>query len=461
VSFAPLTARVRRWQQGSVNRRIFGAAVVVGVLSMMARLMTAGKDLVVAARFGTSIELDAFLIAAALPLFASSTIAGSIPSSLTPVYLRVRQQQGEVAARRLLATTFGATLVLFATATVLLAFAGSGFLYVLTGGRAAAAFELAKHLYLPLLPLVFFGGITSYFSAILNSNQRFAAPAAAPALSSIVPAVFLLIWPSLHALVIGTVLGAAAEMVSVLIAARRDGHSLRPRLGPLDPGVRDVVRAYTPMLMGALLASSSPIIDQIMATRLGPGNISTLSYGNKVVSFLLSFGALALGTAVLPHFSILVSERRWGEVKHTLRTWSIIIVVITVPAVIVGMLCARVLVRLLFQRANFSEHDTEATASVLIAYLPQLPFYLLGILSVRLLSALQRNRDLMLIAAVSVTLNFVGDYAFMNWLGVNGIALSTSVVYGVSTTLVLLAIRSALRDHEARTSTREPPPGTF
>ena len=61
-----------------------------------------------------------------------------------------------------------------------------------------------------------------------------------------------------------------------------------------------------------------------------------------------------------------------------------------------------------------------------------MPFYLMGIVLVRLISALKANHLLMWGAVLSVGLNIALNYAFMQWLGVSGIALSTTVVYVVS-----------------------------
>ena len=57
---------------------------------------------------------------------------------------------------------------------------------------------------------------------------------------------------------------------------------------------------------------------------------------------------------------------------------------------------------------------------------------MLGILIVRLISALNSNYILMWGAVISLPLNIVLNYIFMQWIGVSGIALSTSCVYLVS-----------------------------
>ena len=55
------------WRSASTNRRIFGAAVVVGLMTVAVRGMGMLKELLVAWRFGRSDELEAFLLAFVVP----------------------------------------------------------------------------------------------------------------------------------------------------------------------------------------------------------------------------------------------------------------------------------------------------------------------------------------------------------------------------------------------------------
>src|SRR5438094_2829153 len=128
-------AQWNRWTSASVNRGIFGAAVIIGVLTILAKLVAIAKDLVIAKIFGTSDAVDAFLIAFMLPSFAISVVSGSLNNALIPVFIRVRETGGRPAGQRLLSNlTFvslallvGVTLVMFALSPAVLPLVSSGF----------------------------------------------------------------------------------------------------------------------------------------------------------------------------------------------------------------------------------------------------------------------------------------------------------------------------------------------
>ena len=174
------------------------------------------------------------------------------------------------------------------------------------------------------------------------------------------------------------------------------------------------------------------LVDQSMATMLGPGSVASLNYGNRVVTFTLGLAATALGTAVIPYASGIVARGEWRELRRTLKRYLWIIFSLTVPLVVLLVATSGTLAQLLFQRGAFTTEDTQLVARIQSFYALQIPFYLAGIMVVRLISAMRANHILLWAAAINLTVNVVLNYLFMRWLGVAGIALSTAVVYLVS-----------------------------
>src|SRR5947208_4612358 len=96
------------------------------------------------------------------------------------------------------------------------------------------------------------------------------------------------------------------------------------------------------------------MVDQAMGSMLGHGSVSALTYGNKIAALILTIGTMALGTAVLPYFSQMVAAADWKTVRHTLKSYTGLILVVTLPITFLVVLFSKPLVALLFQRGNFT-----------------------------------------------------------------------------------------------------------
>jgi putative peptidoglycan lipid II flippase len=106
--------------------------------------------------------------------------------------------------------------------------------------------------------------------------------------------------------------------------------------------------------------------------------------------------------------------------------------VATVPATIAFVVFSHPIVAVLYQRGAFTAADTDVVAFVQAMYVLQVPLYTLGILFVKVISAMGRNRIFVWGNLLSVSLNALLDYTLMKRWGAGGIALSTSIVYSVS-----------------------------
>ncbi|HEV2382128.1 MAG TPA: lipid II flippase MurJ [Terriglobia bacterium] len=424
---------------GSADHRIFRAATILSSLAGLVLVATTAKELAVANFFGRGDALDAYLTAYVLPSFVVNIVAGSFNSAVIPTFVEVRERDGAAAAQRLFSSAMVWSLAVLGALSLLLAALAPWYLPLLGSGFTVAKLLLTRKLLYLLLPLVVMSAITVNGTAVLNAGERFALPALLPILAPLGGLAALLAFGrtwSIYALAAGTVAGTALQAWGLARTARSHGISLRPRWYGLDPKLRQVIGQYVPMVAGALLMSSTDLVDQSMAAMLPPGSVSALSYARKIVTVLVVVGAMPLGAAALPYFSEMAAKQDWASCRKTLRTYSGLVALVTVPATVGLFLFAQPLVRILFQRGAFTAHDTLIVARTEAWLALEIPFYVLATLGVRLVSALKRNGALMAITALNTVLNAVLNWVLMRRYGVAGIALSTSIVYLVSCALV-------------------------
>jgi putative peptidoglycan lipid II flippase len=159
---------------------------------------------------------------------------------------------------------------------------------------------------------------------------------------------------------------------------------------------------------------------------LPPGSVAALNYGNRVVVTVLSVVGVALGSAITPYYSKMISHGDWRGVQHTLKRYLLLLLVASIPIVTILFVLAVPVVQLLFQRGSFRARDTQLVAHVQALYALQIPFYLGNVLISRLLSSLLASQVTLWAAAINLTLNIILDVIFIKLMGVPGIALATS-----------------------------------
>lgn len=433
---------------------------VVGAGTLLGKALAMVKDMAVASYFGTSDAVDAFFIALAVPTFAINVVAGSLPVALLPVYIRVRDTRGLADASRLLSNILVVAAGLIASASLLLVLAAPTILPLAGATFSGEKLELTRNLFLLLLPAILLSGISGILAAVLNAHNRFWLAAVTPAFTAVMSISFLLTSASrwgIYALAIGLGAGYLAELLVLAWSLRRRRLFARWDWAPWRSlEVREVLAQYTPLAIGAAVMSSSPLIDQAMAAALGPRNVASLAYGSKVVAAGLGIGVTAVTTAIFPHFSTMVAAKDWAGVRQTLRTYSRVVLAGAVPVVVLVVVLSDSIIRALFERGEFTPSDTRVVGQVQALFALQIPFYILGMIGVRLLSAASANKTLMWLSIANFVTNIVGNYVFMRFWGVAGIALSTSMVYAISAAVAHYCVARRIDRLEAEASSSDP-----
>ncbi|MBD2184939.1 murein biosynthesis integral membrane protein MurJ [Planktothrix sp. FACHB-1355] len=416
---------------GSTNRKILAATLIVGVGLGFAKLISTFKELVVAWNFGTSDSLDAFLMAFVLPSFITNVVAGSFNAALIPTYIQVREKEGKEAAQKLFSGAIVWSCGLLAITTLIMLASAPFLLPKIASGFHPEKLDLTYKLLWALAPSIIFSGILTVWAAVLNAGERFALAAVAETLTPAMTILFMLLFHSwdVFSLACGLVAGQLLEMIVIGMALHKQQISLIPKWYGFDENLRQVIGQYAPMIAGAFLMSSCSLVDQSMAAMLAPGSVAALLYGKRLVLLPITIASTALSTAVIPYFSKMIAHQDWKSVEHTLGHYLRLIFGVTVPMTVLFIAVSEPLIHLLFQRGSFHASDTSLVSAIQICYALQIPFYIANILVVRLVSAMKMNHLLMQVSALNLVVNIACNYLFMEWMGIKGIALSTSVVY--------------------------------
>jgi len=362
-------------------------------------------------------------------------LAGPLDSALIPALIELRQKHGKAAVEALYSNVLAAAGAGFVIAA-LAAAALSGFvLPLLAPSFGPEKLELTERLLLVMIAVVPWSSLSATWRAVLNSEHQFAYSAAVPLITPIVSIAALLGGGKQYgvmALALATLAGGTLEAIAAGIGVKRAGYPMVPRWEGVTVSLRQVADQYAPLVAVTLVMTGTSLVDQGMAARLGSGSVAALNYGTRLLGVLIVIGPTAVGTAVLPHISVGAMLSDPHVLRRTLRTYGVAILAVILPLTAALMYFSEPIIRILFQQGAFSETATHLVSMVQRASLLQLPIAVLLALEIRLSSALKANQLLYRVAALSLALTLILDYAFMRWWGVVGIALAGFAIRLVS-----------------------------
>jgi putative peptidoglycan lipid II flippase len=417
------------------------------------------KDLIVARRFGTGDDLDAFLLAFALAVYVAGSFRSAFFSAFVPRFIDAHARRGDQGANELLARALFVHLGWLAVAAATLALLSGPIVAMLGGAFPPDKRELTRLILVTLAPFVVLDGLSGIYASVLNARGRFVTAALVTTVPPVVTLVVVAGWSGrfgVYALVGGAVFGAAIEALVSAFLVKREGLRVRPSLtGPGAEGL-GVFKAFA-LLTGALaLMGANTVIDQAMAAGAGPGSVAALGFAAKIPAAVLGLAGLALGTTTLPHYAGMAAERRFDDMAASMRRHAAKIAASSIAVAVVLAVVSRPLVKLLFEHGSFHAEDTARVAAIQSLYALQIPGFLVGMVAGRYLIALGRDRWLFAVAAMNFVLNLAGNVVLLKLMGLPGIALSTSLFYTVAALVLLVLCRRAIRQARAQGTAQTP-----
>ncbi|MGQ7276020.1 murein biosynthesis integral membrane protein MurJ [Marinobacter sp. V034] len=408
---------------------------VVGVMTMLSRVLGLIRDMVIARYFGAGAGADAFFVAFKIPNFLRRLFAeGAFSQAFVPVLSSYRTTESLSDVRRLVNAVAG-TLGLVLLGITLIAILGApAITTVFAPGFTddAEKFAMATDMLRITFPYLLLISLTAFAGAILNSYDRFAIPAFTPVLlnlAMIAAAIFLspMMQEPIMALAWGVLIAGALQLFFQLPFLMRLGLLPRPRVDYQHEGVRRVLRLMMPALFGVSVSQINLLLDTVLASFLQTGSVSWLYYSDRLSELPLGVFGVAIGTVILPNLS---RKHAAESPEHFAKTvdWAIrAILLIGAPAAIALALLAEPLIATLFHYGEVVERDVIMSAQSLRAYSAGLlAFMLIKVLAPGFF-ARQDTRTPVRIGIIAMVANMAFNLALIFPLAHAGLALATSL----------------------------------
>jgi putative peptidoglycan lipid II flippase len=425
------------------------SVATVGFYTLVSRFFGFVRDILTAAILGAGPVADAFFVAQRLPnLFRTLFAEGAFSAAFVPLASGALAEGGKPVLRDFAEEAFA---VLFA---VLLGFVLVGEIFMPALMRAIAPgfeaepgkFDLTVALSRITFPYLLFISLTALQGGLLNSVDRFAAPAATPILLnlSLIAALFLMMrfgWHDGEVLAWALSAAGVAQFLWLMMSCARSGVALRLRLPRLTPRVRETLRIMAPGVLGAGVTQINLVISTALASLLAGGSVSYLYYADRLNQLPLGVVGIAVGTAILPPLSRQVRAGDSAGAAATQNRGVELALLLTLPAAAALIVLAQPILTVLFERGAFGPAEAAATAAALTAYAAGLPAFVL----VKVLApGFYAHRDTatpVKVAVAAVMLNFVLTLLLMQFLAHVGVAIALSAA-GWMQALVLLTLLS-------------------
>lgn len=353
------------------------AAGLISAATMLSRVLGLVREQLFAALFGASMFADAFNVAFRIPNLLRDLFAeGALAQAFVPTFKSSLKRDGRQAAYELGNRVAGTLLAVIGAIVLVAAVFMPSIVDVLASDYAnvPGKFDLTVTLTRIMLPFLAIISMAAVAMGMLNAQDKYMAPALAPAsfnVMSVTVGTALYLsgasgrWVAIG-WAIGTVLGGLAQLGVQMPSLWRAGFRIRPRVDVLlrDPGVRRVARLMAPAIAGLAAVQVNIAVNTMFATTEA-GAVSWLNYSFRFLQLPIGVFGVAIATVSTTRYADAAADNDTRAILDHLYEGLRLVLFLTIPATVGLLLLGEPILRLIYERGNFTAMDTMATAAAL------------------------------------------------------------------------------------------------
>ncbi|MFC1461614.1 murein biosynthesis integral membrane protein MurJ [Verrucomicrobiota bacterium] len=433
------------------NRKVIRSAGIVGMFILISRVFGLIRDMTMAAFFGTSLAMSAFVVAFTIPnLFRALFGEGALSSAFVPVFTETREKRGECEVWQFAARMFSVLSVVLAVIVVAGILLATVLLYFFPDNERLTLILVLLRI---MLPYMFFICLAAFFSAMLNSLHYFMLPAAVPVvLNLVVIATLFLVCPRFDAgsdqriiaVAWGVVLAGVIQWLTQMPLLWRCGFRPRFSVDWRDAGVRRVWQLMGTAVIGIGVTRVNVLFDRFIAAFISLGSPAYLYFAERLIYFPLGIFATALGTVLLPALSGHAAHSRVDRIRETVNQSIRHMMFVMLPAAVGMMIFAKPIIRLVYERGDFTPLSTEMTMLALTCYAPGLIMFSMIKVLIPVFYAQQDMKTPVRVGLACTGLNIILSLILMWPLKHVGIALATVLAATVEVVLLIRLVHKRI-----------------
>jgi putative peptidoglycan lipid II flippase len=435
--------------------RIARSTAFFSVATAASRVAGLAREVFAASYYGVNGPMSAFTIAFQVPNLVRSLFAdAALQPAFIPVFTEHLERRDYREAFRLASTLLLLVTLVLGAITALFVLLAPVIMPLFAPGFEGEILDLTVTLSQVLFPVLILLGVSGIVVGILNSYDRFGAFAIAPFFWNVtIIVVLVLVAPAFHgnnriyAYAIGILVGTVVQLAIPGFDLRNTPFRFSLSFDWRNPGVRRVLVLMLPVTLSLGLINFNLLINSLFGSLVSDQGPAAIDKAFRIYQLPQGIFSVAIATVLFPTLARFASRGEHDNLRATMANGMRQILFVLVPAGAAVLVLSEPMIRLVYQRGEFTPEQTTLVATALFWFAFSLPTNGLFLLLTRTFFSLQRPWVPTAIAAGDLAVTALAALGLYH-LGVGGIVASTAIATTASVVVQCVILRRILHGLE-------------
>tara|TARA_Y100001970_G_scaffold121363_1_gene150564 strand:+ start:8 stop:1537 length:1530 start_codon:yes stop_codon:yes gene_type:complete len=416
--------------------------------TLISRLTGYLRDILIAIFLGAGPIADAFFVAFRFPnTFRRLFSEGTFNAAFVPSYsseINKSKKNAKLFANNIFNILFLSLIIIVLIIEIFMPL----FVSLIAPGftENSQKLEIAINLTRITFPFLLFVSLSSFFSAILNSHNKFAAAAAVPIILNII-LIFVLLFGKflsdnlVYYLSYAVTFAGLIQLVFLIYFVRK---YFVPKIS-FKIKINKKIKLFFNKLFPSIFSSGITQINILVGTIIASfqaNAVSYLYYADRIYQINLAIAGIAIGTVLLPKLSKYINSRNIYKIDFIQNKSLELSLFLSLPASAALLIASEEITSALFGYGSFNINSVINSAQALFYFALGLPAFALIKIFSSFLFARHNTKIPFYFSLLSVVLNVFISVYFFDKIGFIIIPIATTITSWFNTFLLLFYIIS-------------------
>jgi len=415
--------------------------------TIISRLLGYVRDILIAVFLGAGPLADAFFVAFRIPnTFRRLFSEGTFNAAFVPSYssLLNKKKQSDNFANNILNLLILGLFFLVIVIEIVMPL----FVFLIAPGfdGDSQKMELAITLTRITFPFLLFISLASFFSAILNTHNKFAIASATPIILNILLIGVLLFGKVLndelvYYLSYAVTASGLLQLVFLYFFVKK---YFSPKISfsfKINNNVKIFFRKLLPSIFSSGVTQINILVGTIIAS-FQTSAVSYLYYADRIYQINLAIAGIAIGTVVLPQLSKYVKNKKKEKIDLIQNKALELSLFLSIPAAIALLIASDEIISSLFGYGSFDELSVKKSAKALFYFAMGLPAFSIIKVFSAFFFAHHNTKTPFYISLISVLLNIIISIIFFKEIGFLIIPIATTISSWFNAILLFIFLKT-------------------
>lgn len=409
--------------------------VVIFFITAFTKVLGFSREVVLASYLGVDAIADSYFTATSIPIILFSVVVSALGAAFMPLYSGKFRVNGQEEADKFASNVLNCGLIVSIIITIIgytfseqiVKIFVPGFSQNMIGYTA----NITKYLFLTLA----FSMISGMLASILQSREKVIITSLLGIPMNVIVMLVTIFYfdeYGIKALIIANFVSIIVQILIQVLPIRKI-FKYKLILNINDADIVKLIKLIGPVMITTLCIQMNLMIDKAIGSFKGDGAISILNYANKIITIISGLFITTIISVYYPKFMKYSSTKRDGKLFSIINDAKKTLSIIVIPGTLLLIVVSENLIGMMFMRDTVDIEVIKKIRNVLVIYCIGLPSIASRELMVKVAYSIQKHKYVMINSIISLGLNLVLNLGFSLVLGVEGIALATTISVLITT----------------------------